>query len=123
MKTKKSFTLVEVLMAMGAFLFACSILFGVLMSTTKQNIDTIRLKQASIIASRELARIQESAFSNNLNSKNRARGKDKNFPLIEYEITSEPMYDNTMARYELTVYLPSGNQHYTVVVSKRLGSS
>lgn len=120
MKVKrKSFTLVEVLMAMGAFLFACSILFGVLMTTTKQNIDTIRLKQASIVASRELARIQEAAFDVNLRSKDRAKGKDKNFPVIEYEIKSEPMYNNTMARYELTVYLPSGNQHYTVMVSKR----
>lgn len=119
MRVKRSFTLVEVLMAMGAFLFACSILFGVLMSTTKLNVDTVRMKQASIIASRELARIQESAFGNDLTSQKRNRLKDRDFKNIEYQITCEPMYDNTLARYELTIFLPSGNQHYSVMVSKR----
>lgn len=119
MIVKKTFTLTEVLMAMGAFLFACSILFGVLMSTTKMNVDTVRFKQAGIIAQRELARIQEAALNDDLTIQKRVRAKDRDFSGIEYEITCNPMYNNTLAHYELTIFLPSGNQHYSVMVTKR----
>lgn len=104
MKTnKKSFTLVEVLMAMGVFLFACSAMFGVLMRSTKQNVDSTKLKQASMVAARLMAKIQEDGY-NGLGGAANAVKRDEQYTKIMYKIEHEPLQGGDVGRYILNLY-------------------
>lgn len=95
-------------MAMGVFLFAFSVLFGVLMATTKVNVENIKDIQANMIAERELGLIQKFSYKDIEAGGTTGIQQDPDFAGLFFEVVAlKAIEENELVPYELRVYLKS----------------